>query len=274
MRINNLLVPLDFSDCAINALKYAARLALDMDAHITVINAYEIPIPASDINYTFDPSIYEDYEKEIKEKFDLLEAEMPLLKKVKVNYKVKMAFAVDAIVNEIEALQIDLVVMGTKGTKNLAETLLGSNTYHVAKKASCPVLAIPSEIAMGNVKNIAVAVDLNSHMEAISLHFLLSLAKFYSAKIHFLHVSDEPNNISFEKAWEVFAYKEEFKGIENQFHFIDNKDTIEGLNDYIKNHFVDFLAVMPEKHNIFARIFRPSTTKKLMLHAQIPLLTI
>ncbi len=274
MKINNILVPTDFSDCSINALKYALRLALDMDAQVTVINAYEIPIPASDINYTFDPSIYEQYEEDVKEKFLLLVQEIPQLKQAKVNYKVKMAFAIDAIVNEIDDLHIDLVVMGTKGTKNIAENLLGSNTYHVAKKSGCPVMAIPKNLAMGGVNNIAVAVDLDSHIDGSTFNLLLSFAKFYNAKIHFLHVSDSPSNISFDKAWEVLAYKEEFKEIENHFHFIENKDIEDGINQYIKNHLIDFLVVMPERHNIFARLFKPSTTKKLMLHAQIPLLTI
>ena len=274
MPINSILVPIDFSECSLNALRYALTLAKDFKAKITVINGYKIPIPAADINYTFDPEIYDDYEKEMKEKFSLLPGKIPELNMVDVEYKVEMAFPVEAIEQEITERSIDLVVMGTKGASNLAEAVIGSNTYHVAKRATCPVLAVPDNIKSRKINNIAIAVDLNHDDKDWPLKMLSNMAEQYNAAVHFLHVSDKPSEIPYDQAWEVLAYKKEFEGIENYFHFIENKNTEEGINDYLEHNDIDMLVLLPKKHPFFENLFKRSVTRKMLLHAKIPLLTI
>lgn len=274
MQINNILVPIDFSDCSLNALRYALTLAQDFHAKITVINGYKIPIPAADINYTFDPAIYDDYEKEMEEKFSLLPGKIPELNMVEVEYKVEMAFPVEAIEQEINEKSIDLVVMGTKGASNLAEVVIGSNTFHVAKRATCPVLSIPENIKSRKINNIAVAVDLNHVDENLPMRAPLKIAEQYNAAVHFLHVSDKPSEIPYDQAWEVLAYKKEFENIENYFHFIENKNIDEGINEYLKNNEIDMLVMLPKKYAFFERLFKRSVTRTMLLHAKIPLLTI
>ncbi|MCG8319577.1 MAG: universal stress protein [Cytophagales bacterium] len=274
MQINNILVPIDFSECSLNALRYALTMAKDFKAKITVINGYKIPIPAADINYTFDPSIYDDYEKEMKEKFSLLPGKIPELNMVEVEYKVEMAFPVEAVEQEISEKRIDLVVMGTKGASNLAEVVIGSNTFHVAKRATCPVLAIPENIKSRKINNIAIAVDLNHENKDLPLRMLIKIAEQYNAAVHFLHVSDKPSEIPYEQAWEVLAYKKEFSDIENYFHFIENKNIEEGINDYLDHNDIDMLVLLPKKHPFFEKLFKRSVTRTMLLHAKIPLLTI
>ena len=274
MQINNILVPIDFSDCSLNALRYALILAKDFKAKITVINGYKVPMPAADINYTFDPSIFDDYEQEMKDKFALLSQNMPELNMVEMHYKVKMAFPVEAIEQEIKNQNIDLVVMGTKGASNLAEVAIGSNTFHVAKKSLCPVLAIPENIASRKINNIAIAVDLNAPEEDWPLGLVMAIAMQFNATVHFLHVDDKPSEISYDQAWEALAFKKEFEDLENQFHFIESKNIENGLNEYLANHDIDMLVLLPKKHSFFEKLFKHSVTRKMILHTEIPLLTI
>ena len=274
MHINNILVPIDFSDCSLNALRYALILAKDFKAGITVINGYKIPMPAADINYTFDPSIFDDYEKEMQEKFALLPQKIPELTMVQVQYKVKMAFPVEAIEQEINKQNIDLVVMGTKGAGNLAEVAIGSNTFHVAKKSTCPVLAIPENIASRKINNIAIAVDLNAREDDWPLNLVMTIAKQFNATVHFLHVDDKPSEISYDQAWEALAFKKEFEDLENQFHFIESKNIENGLEEYLSDHDIDMLVLLPKKHSFFEKLFKHSVTRKMILHTKIPLLTI
>ncbi len=50
--------------------------------------------------------------------------------------------AYKAILNHAAASQADLVVMGAQGTSGVELMLYGSNTQHVVRAATCPVLTI------------------------------------------------------------------------------------------------------------------------------------
>ena len=54
--IKHILVPTDFSDCAMNALEYAAKFAkqLTPQAEITILNAFTVPLSYADFNMAYD----------------------------------------------------------------------------------------------------------------------------------------------------------------------------------------------------------------------------
>ena len=48
----------------------------------------------------------------------------------------------EAILSVMEARQIDLIIMGTRGLGKIASIILGSQSYKVISQATCPVLLI------------------------------------------------------------------------------------------------------------------------------------
>ena len=54
MKINNILVPVDFSDCSRNALVYAIELAQRTESKLHLIHSYYIPVPTADIAVVVD----------------------------------------------------------------------------------------------------------------------------------------------------------------------------------------------------------------------------
>jgi nucleotide-binding universal stress UspA family protein len=51
----------------------------------------------------------------------------------------------DAILETAEALNADLIVMGTHGRRGIPRLVLGSTADHVVRRAPCPVLTVRKE---------------------------------------------------------------------------------------------------------------------------------
>ncbi len=70
MKIKNILVPIDFSECSKNALKIAIGLAKDFGAKIHMVNAVHVHHPHPDfIGGSLMDSIMADYENQVKREF-------------------------------------------------------------------------------------------------------------------------------------------------------------------------------------------------------------
>jgi universal stress protein A len=136
-----LLVPIDFSDCSKNALRYAWPLAQEHEAALTLL--YVVP-PASSageyggIDYAqLETSAKASAEKELSRlAFDEVDGEVP------VDTLVRVGWPAREIVQVARSLPADLIVISTHGRTGFKHALLGSVAEHVVQRAPCPVLVV------------------------------------------------------------------------------------------------------------------------------------
>ncbi len=136
--IREILVPMDFSDSAINALGFAKRIAAPCDARLHLLCVDDDPIL---MQQTTDKSFRDEHEDKLAMKFiDVMPAEQ------RDRFRTVMAIRFGTAYHEIETYakdkEIDLIVMGNVGRSAIAEVLLGSVTRHVVRNAVCPVLSV------------------------------------------------------------------------------------------------------------------------------------
>lgn len=70
-----------------------------------------------------------------------------------------MATASETIVNTAEDLNVDLIVLGSRGLRGFKATLLGSTSANVLHHATGPTLVIPSEAVALSRRNSRVLTD-------------------------------------------------------------------------------------------------------------------
>ena len=275
MSIKHILVPVDFSACSNNAVKYAMEFHRKINAKLMLLHGFRVPIPAAEISFDVHPTIVEDYEKEVVEKFKQLETEIPGLEAENYDYKIEMAFAIDAILKTVEVHDIDLVIMGTKGAGNVATAILGSNTYEVIKKAPCPVIAVPEAYTLSGIDRIALATDYHKVENYEGLDFFGAIAKEFHAEVHILNINKNPSAMEVKEAEEAVDLHNYFKdeNIEHHFNFSQEEDIALGINNFVEEKKMDLLAMMPQKHRWFDHLFHRSITRKIALHLKVPLLT-
>lgn len=140
--LQHILVPVDFSQCSLQALRYAVAFARQFKASITllyVVQQYYLP---GDFTGGLD---YAALEKEIEEN-SARELERIATKNVgkKAPWKVllRMGRPVDQIIRIADEINADLIIIATHGRTGLKHVVLGSTAENVVRHAPCPVLTV------------------------------------------------------------------------------------------------------------------------------------
>jgi nucleotide-binding universal stress UspA family protein len=138
-RIKSILVPLDFSPPSRRALIYAADLAEQFDARLTVMHAIE-PVATLDVA----AMVWEDD----KRRDTATAAITQFLKAAHVPQRlvetsvVRFGRSFHEITDVARTRKVDLIVISTHGYTGVKRAILGSTTERVVRHAACPVLVL------------------------------------------------------------------------------------------------------------------------------------
>src|SRR5690606_22134083 len=141
---------------------------------------------------------------------------------------------------------IDLIIMGTQGATGAAQILFGTHTVHAIKRATCPLLAVPSGCTYNNPENILFPTDLDINYGREHLALLKHLARNHNSEIKILHVSfgyplDEKKERSKKH---LLNY---FDDVNAEFHNIEKTTVTEGIYDFQKEHDINLLVMISNK---------------------------
>ncbi len=140
-----ILVPVDFSKCALAGAKYAARLAQSTGAtlrllHVVYPYAQSFGMERAGADAT---PLIETAKAAAREQMSEL-TQMNFLRGILCETEVRIGPAIDEICGQSGQPGIDLVVTSTHGRSGVKRALLGSVAEHVVRYAECPVLTVPS----------------------------------------------------------------------------------------------------------------------------------
>ena len=138
-----ILSPVDFSDHSAVALKYAAILAKRSAGRLHVFHVNDPMLAAAAAVAFADP----DYAKvALGELRPFVAKTLPenMRKAISIRYAVDTGDPSRLIASAATKLGCDLIVMGTHGLSGLDKVLIGSTTERMLRRASVPLLAVPS----------------------------------------------------------------------------------------------------------------------------------
>lgn len=154
--VERILVPVDFSDCSLDALEYAAVVAQQAKASLTLLHVLE-PVSYG-LDFTIGhvgtrEQVRESWTKRLEELTSVLRAAQ-----VPVASQLRGGLPADSILDSAQTLPCDLIVMGTHGRRGISHALAGSVAEAVLRKARCPVLTVRSpKFGPGHSRVIPVA---------------------------------------------------------------------------------------------------------------------
>ena len=135
----HILVAVDGSEHAEKALEQAARLAQAFQSRITLLHAYPSSVDiVGSSDYT---SVLARRTEKGQEVLDEMRAKLGDAGP-QVGTELCEGPAADAVVSKEQELEVDLIVLGSRGLGTVERWLLGSVGHKVSHLAHCPVLIV------------------------------------------------------------------------------------------------------------------------------------
>jgi nucleotide-binding universal stress UspA family protein len=273
--MKKILIPTDFSEISTNAIKYGIEIAKTANSKITLLHVMSMPIITTEAQIIVPP--LDEMKKECEGLLDKLKKEL-LVKTnnaLEINCVCKIGFSVDEINQFAIENNSDLVVIGMRGAGYLSEKIIGSTTTALMQKCKCPVLAIDAKVKFKPIKKIVLACDYEeTNNEAILLP-LKEITQLFKSQVYILNVLKESNKKpTVSEAVAGIRLEHSLNGVNHSFHFIQNDDVIEGINEFVAHHKIDMVVMIPRMHSALKNIFKQPHTKKMAFHGVVPLLTL
>lgn len=143
MKINQILVPTDFSENAQSAMDYAVALAKQCSAKVHLLHSPVVPTYLlMDLSYSPGP---EAVTRILNDSQQALDAQAERLADAGVEHftAIREGTAHEVIRDYAKEHDVDLVVMGTHGRSGVAKLMYGSVTERVVKTVHTPILVVP-----------------------------------------------------------------------------------------------------------------------------------
>lgn len=284
-----ILVPVDYSDYSTQACRYAAKIAKKSGYTICFFHAFYSPafdlIELSGGLQTQQQLRAEVTEKLIETENDDMHKyieklyEYPEFKDIdpkRISTEIKAGLAKDEIINLAAELKPEMVVMGTRGADKKTASILGSITEVSIKRLTVPVLAIPEDYKFVGDENLRRIVYLTDFDESdfMSIKRLMQFTQLFSMSIHCIHIGPRSDK------WEMLkmdGLKDYFQKIYHdssvECHILENKpDLLQAIDKYVKDNEINIISLTHKKRSLLEKIFKPSLTKKVFYHTEVPLL--
>ncbi len=278
--METILLPTDFSETAKNAGRYAMQLAKQMGAKkIVIYHSYEIPV-------TIDPlvpgiqmldvaSLKADSEKGLENfRVSLMAFASGITIEVFNEYGA-LSEGLDEVCARVNA---GLVVMGITGGGALEEKLIGSNAISVAKHTSVPVIIVPPTVQFTRIEEIMLTSDFDKDDRSVPVQLVKKMVAETRARLFVFNIDKEAaENESADtnrKQTEEYVLHALLEELNPEFHFSQNTNFVEAVNDFVSEYQIDLIITIPKKHGFFGSLFSESHTKKLAFHSHVPLMVI
>lgn len=282
----DILVPVDGSDGADDAIGHAADVADRFDATVHVLfvastNRDSVTVVGSDV--------VDALEREGK---DIVEPVAADVRKrgVDCESEVVQGDPATTIVDYAESRGMDLVVMPTRGRTGLSRYLLGSVTEKVVRHSEVPVLTIRthedartsfpyedvliptdgSEAASGAIdRAVDLAVTFDATLHAVSVVDDTSLG----FDVRSASVSDELETAAEEAIADVASRADE-AGVERVEEHVLRGRVSQRLLDYVADNDIDVVTMGTTGRGATERVLLGSVTERMVRSSPVPVLTV
>jgi len=262
--MKTIIAPTDFSDTSINAVLFAADLALAVNARLQIYHA--VPVHAVLID-NWDYDVEYAATEEAMQRLEALQERIKDYTQYRISIDVQLEYGdIDSVLEETckHIVPFAVVMPATEKTA-IQRFMLGSQTLSVSRTIQVPLLLIPHEAKFSSFKKVAIATDLNKVYDMPLLNNLASLAEAFKPLLDIVFVKEDDRfkagNVS-----EAVALQMHFEKYYPSFCYIKNDDVINGIKMYLNDNRPDLLIVIPKKHTPF----HTSISREFIIHPTVP----
>jgi nucleotide-binding universal stress UspA family protein len=269
------LVPCDFSKPAINAYRYALRIAAKSRGMIYLIYVVEIPV-LNDMSLmspiTVEQKFMDDLKKKVEKSFSKLVGKYKT-KGVKVQNDILFGSVIRMISDYVDEKEIDLVIMGSHGASGLKEFVVGSNSAKVVRTSPAPVLIL-KDLYDSEIRKIVFPYTPATNDQEEFVRKVINLQRFFKAHIDLVWINSpevfhRDNDIL--KSMRSFAKRFRLKNF--TIHVYNDLRELEGIINFTDAINADLIVMGTHGRRGLSHLFSGSITETVVNRVRWPIWT-
>ncbi|MFW5892543.1 MAG: universal stress protein [Bacteroidota bacterium] len=192
--------------------------------------------------------------------------------KVRVIPHVEFIHSTSNINTYMEKFGTDMILCGSNDKVNFMEILFGSKTEKMVRKIDYPMIILTNEPPSYEIKNIALAVDVEKdNLEGIDQ--IIDMSKKLHAHLQMVYINHNKKNLKANEALEKMQELGKNKNLDNySINIINNPDLEEGLSSFIRKYNPDMLGVLSSGKGKLNKLIYGSHTEEIISETDIPVI--
>ncbi|MBW8684524.1 universal stress protein [Chitinophaga rhizophila] len=276
--MQSILVLTDFSDVALQAAKYAVRLAARLQCNrVLLLNAYQSLEPIANVPVSPElPIIQANPDELYKGSSSQLEVLRKRLEPEAAGITIE-TLAEDDILEEavkrvVAREHAGLVVAGIADKSNLEKFLVGSHSIRIMENCEYPLVIVPEDSRLLLPQRILLAVDFEVLREGKALPGLVTLLNSLQPEALFAVNVAGDDEYSPEAKQDIAQMHQLLEKYPVTFHYLKKDDVTEGITDFATANNIALIIALHEKKGLLATLFQKSVSKQLAWNSNVPLL--
>lgn len=269
--MKTILVATDFSSASDSASVYGAELARALNARIILFNAYQVPVPSAEGCIVLAPDdIRNQVQKQLNNQVLSLKASFD----VDAEYYCDEAPASLGILQAAKEKGADIIIAGMKATGKAFRQLFGSTITCLARTSTIPLIVVPDGMVNKPPRKIAVAYgsDMDPKSDIHIFDSLREMAERFHSELYLVKVTDDGLQGANQVESQPLHIIKILRTLEPHSENVHGKEIKPVLHDFIRQHHINMLVLLPHRHSILERLFHKSTTRTMIFDTYIPLL--
>src|SRR5688572_8472640 len=259
--MKDFIIPVDFSETSLNAVRYAAdMLAGKNDSHVILYNMFK---------HEDDSVMAGSYLESLKAELEQKEvSNVELVKELGSDL-------IDSLGRLAYQKTAELIIMGITEKEEWRQLFISSNTVKMAEENVCPVMIIPPTAKYNGITNVSLASDFKDVDVTTPALAIKTILEIFNANLHIVNIDNEHYvSLTDEYLAERAKMQKMFAEFNPEFYFIGINDFFEGIEQFSKDKNIDLLIIIPKNHTFMNSLFTSSHTKKLAFNTSVPLLAV
>lgn len=272
--MKKVLVGMDFSQGAMNALEYSIDLFESQESEIVLLWVE----PSSVENNTYalgqKNEVRHDAKLELEKLIIELKEKNPRLN---ITYKQRKGRVYKEFSTVAQNGKFDLAIIGTHGIGGFEEFWVGSNAFKIISYCPCPVISIRTDFKKyGNIQKIILPID-DSLDTTKKVPMAVDLAAVFNAKIEILGIYESELSSLRRKTdhyiSETKSYLES-KRVMFDFQQCESNNLSHSIVTYAEKSNADLMVIMTDQNKATSDIIMGRRAQQIINQSSIPVLSV
>jgi nucleotide-binding universal stress UspA family protein len=268
--MKKIIVPVDFSENSLQALKSAIEVAKRVEGSITLLHVIKIksfPLFGGEDKPERDTA---SIENNFTDLINHIHHDG-----VSIDYVIHTGKVSSEIIKFSDEQDAYLIIMGTHGSSGFEEFWAGSNAYRVVAGASCPVITMRGTNAKVDFKKIVLPIDLSPGTRE-KVPFTMELAKVFGAEI-FVIGTDMGDTEEFVNRLKIYVNQTvgfiQNEGVKVSSEIITGDNVTNMTIEYAQKIGADLISIMTEQETALVNTFIGPYAQQMVNHSSLPVLS-